>query len=98
STSISIFIILSYKPLERMMKIEMRVTWMRVGDPNPQTAGWFDPQADIFPTGLTNTLSFGGDGFVSQIGGQRGHPLGRVSTGQEIAVPNSFLHRADTAA
>jgi len=29
-----------------MMKIEMRVTWMRVGDPNPQTAGWFDPQAD----------------------------------------------------
>ena len=27
-----------------------------------------------------------------------GHPLGPVSTGQEIAVPNSFLRRADTAA
>src|SRR5437667_357928 len=39
-----------------MMKIEMRVTWMRVGDPNPQTAGWFDPQAD----NLTIDLPLGG--------------------------------------
>src|SRR5437667_1490516 len=39
-----------------MMKIEMRVTWMRVGDPNPQTAGWFDPQAD----NLTIELPLGG--------------------------------------
>ena len=32
------------------MKSEMRVTWMRVGDPNPQTAGWFCPQTDSIST------------------------------------------------
>ena len=32
------------------MKRNMRVTSPRVGDPNPQTAGWFDPQADIDQT------------------------------------------------
>src|SRR5881628_3025242 len=41
-----LFISLSYRQLEGMMKRNMRVTSPSVGDPNPQTAGWFDPQAD----------------------------------------------------
>src|SRR5439155_17278873 len=41
-----LFISLSYRRLEGMMKRNMRVTSPRVGDPNPQTAGWFNPQAD----------------------------------------------------
>src|SRR5436305_5549715 len=41
-----LFISHSYRRLEGMMKRNMRVRSPRVGDPNPQTAGWFDPQAD----------------------------------------------------
>ncbi len=44
--SMFLFIIFSYKRLERMMKRNMRVTWTRVGGPHPQTTGWFDPQVD----------------------------------------------------
>ena len=41
--SMFLFIIFSYKRLERMMKRNMRVTWTRVGGPHPQTTGWFEP-------------------------------------------------------
>ena len=39
------------------MKRKMRVTWTRVGDPNPQTAGWFDPQIDTFTQQASMTVS-----------------------------------------
>ena len=55
--SMFLFIILSYKRLERMMKRNMRVTWTRVGGPHPQTTGWFDPQVDSRDTvDLENAL------------------------------------------
>jgi hypothetical protein len=36
----------SHIGMEEVLKKEMRLTWVGVGDGNPQTPGWIDPQVD----------------------------------------------------